>query len=335
MKKKLGIITIIIFLTSLMIYFLNINVNKPVLGILFSDGSSSKSEIVLFNKKIKAKKIIKLDIADAPMLAMQGKSMIIPTSISNKLLSVNEQFKISESITDDGATFIKLHDNCRLMLFNLPKGNINRIQFVHKDNTKTVDIKNSFLLCGDFDERFIYVLGAKFDNKFGETFLFIIDRSNFSIVKEKKLPSNMRVLSSEIVDNKLFIGIDAKVNYFIYYDIKNNSFSTIKFNNLIKNRIDVCKILYNDSDIFFISITGDIVKLNRKTLEINKVVTLKDRIIIDGQIIDNKLYLISITQPNSIITKVDVLNTQTLNRLEQNTILSKNNIMPRYIFEYK
>ncbi|QRI54537.1 hypothetical protein [Clostridium botulinum] len=69
-------------------------------------------------------------------------------------------------------------------------------------------------------EELIYVIGAKFDSDTDtETYLFIIDRSNFKLVEEKKMPVNVRVISTELIDNKLFISVDTKVDYFLYYDI--------------------------------------------------------------------------------------------------------------------
>ncbi|WP_245161718.1 hypothetical protein [Clostridium botulinum] len=226
MKKKqiyiLVLLGILILLSSLGIhYYKN---NKAFIGILFSDTSTKDSELKILNENFHNKKSIKLNAMDAPMVSYINNSVYIPTSLDDKLFYIDNNFKVSEEKVDDGASFVRTKKNGQLILFNLPRNKINgdnnRVHFSHNNKKNALDIKNSLLLCGDFDNKYIYVIGAKFDSDTAtETYLFIIDRSNFKLVEEKKMPTNVRVISTELIDNKLFISVDTKVDYFSYYDI--------------------------------------------------------------------------------------------------------------------
>ncbi len=235
---------------------------------------------------------------------------------------------------------LELKKNGQLILFNLPRNKINgdnnRVHFSHNNKKNALDIKNSLLLCGDFDNKYIYVIGAKFDSDTAtETYLFIIDRSNFKLVEEKKMPTNVRVISTELIDNKLFISVDTKVDYFSYYDILDKKIKKINYNKLIKNNLDISKIVYDDNNIFLVSLTGDIVKLDRKKLLITDVKTLYNRRIIGADIKDNKLYLLNKDEENRKIARVNVLETSTLKQIKEISVGPIRNTMPQDIFIYK
>ncbi len=228
MKKKqiiiLILLGILILLSSLGIsYYKN---NEAFIGILFSDASMEDSELKILNENFHNKKSIRLDAMDAPMVSYINNSVYIPTSLDNKLFYINNNFEVSEQKVDHGSSFIRSKKDGQLILFNLPRNKINgdnnRVYFSYNNKKNTLDIEKSLLLCGDFDNKYIYVIGAKFDSDTNtETYLFIIDRASFKLVKEEKLPTNIRVICTELIDNKLFISSDTKVDYFLYYDILN------------------------------------------------------------------------------------------------------------------
>ncbi|MCR1934751.1 hypothetical protein ACQX0N_00760 [Clostridium tepidum] len=342
MKKKqiiiLILLGILILLSSLGIsYYKN---NEAFIGILFSDASMEDSELKILNENFHNKKSIRLDAMDAPMVSYINNSVYIPTSLDNKLFYINNNFEVSEQKVDHGSSFIRSKKDGQLILFNLPRNKINgdnnRVYFSYNNKKNTLDIEKSLLLCGDFDNKYIYVIGAKFDSDTNtETYLFIIDRASFKLVKEEKLPTNIRVICTELIDNKLFISSDTKVDYFLYYDILNKKIEKINYNKLIKNSLDISKIVYDENNIFLASLTGDIVKLDRKKLIINDVKTLNDRRIIGADIKDNKLYLLNKDEENRRVAKVNVLDASTLKQIKEISVGPIRNTMPQDIFIYK
>ena len=86
---------------------------------------------------------------------------------------------------------------------------------------------------------------------------------------------------------------------------------------------------------FLASLTGDIVKLDRKKLIINDVKTLNDRRIIGADIKDNKLYLLNKDEENRRVAKVNVLDASTLKQIKEISVGPIRNTMPQDIFIYK
>ncbi|EJP6473744.1 hypothetical protein NHI66_003109 [Clostridium botulinum] len=342
MKKKqiiiLVLLGILVLLSSLgRLYYKN---NKAFIGILFSDASMEDSELKILNENFHNKKSIRLNAMDAPMVSYINNSVYVPTSLDNKLFYINNNSKVSEQKVDDGASFVRTKKDGQLILFNLPRNKINgdnnRVYFSYNNKKNTLDIKNSLLLSGDFNNKYIYVIGAKFDSDTNtETYLFIIDRSSFKLVKEKKLPTNIRVISTELIDNKLFISSDTKVDYFLYYDTLNEKIEKINYNKLIKNSLDISKIVYDENNIFLVSLTGDIVKLDRKKLLITDVTALYGRRIIGADIKDNKLYLLNKDDENRKIARVNILDVSDLKQIKELSIGPVRNAMPQDIFIYK
>ncbi|NFM18457.1 hypothetical protein FDB88_14875, partial [Clostridium sporogenes] len=163
----------------------------------------------------------------------------------------------------------------------------------------------------------------------------IIDRANFKLAEAKKMPTNVRVISTELIDNKLFISVDTKVDYFLYYDILDKKIKKINYNKLIKNNLDISKIVYDDNNIFLVSFTGDIIKLDRKKLLITDVKTLYKRRIIGADIKDNKLYLLNKDEENRKVARVNVLDASTLKQIKEISVGPIRNTMPQDIFIYK
>ncbi|KOR24730.1 hypothetical protein [Clostridium sp. L74] len=138
-----------------------------------------------------------------------------------------------------------------------------------------------------------------------------------------------------MIDNKLFISSDTKVDYFLYYDTLNEKIEKINYNKLIKNSLDISKILYDENYIFLISLTGDIVKLDRKELLITDVKILYNRRIIGADIKDNKLYLLNKDDENIKIARVTILDVSDLKQIKELSIGPVRNTMPQDIFIYK
>ncbi|WP_409069535.1 hypothetical protein ACFLKB_08385 [Clostridium sp. FAM 1755] len=138
-----------------------------------------------------------------------------------------------------------------------------------------------------------------------------------------------------MIDNKLFISSDTKVDYFLYYDTLNEKIEKINYNKLIKNSLDISKILYDENYIFLVSLTGDIVKLDRKELLITDVKTLYNRRIIGADIKDNKLYLLNKDDENIKIARVTILDVSDLKQIKELSIGPVRNTMPQDIFIYK
>lgn len=338
MKKKY--ILILVFLILFIgVYYYN-EFNKPFIGVLFSDSTSKDSEIKILNKNLNIKKDIKINAIDAPMVSYTNNSIYIPTSLDDKLFYMDNNFKLSEKTVLPGTTYMKTKQDDQLILFNPPKnkkyGDVNKVSFKHQTKEDILDINNSLLLCGDFNNNFIYVIGTKFDTDGStQSYLFIIDRLNFKLTDQIKIPDNIRVSTCEIIDNKLFISPDRKVNYFLYYDFVDKEMKTIKYNELIKNNLDISTIIYNDNYIFEISLTGDVVKLERKNLDIIDSTMLDKKVIISGDIKDNKLYLLSQDEIKTQMSTIDVLDANNLKKVNEIKLQPTRNTMARYIYIYK
>lgn len=138
-----------------------------------------------------------------------------------------------------------------------------------------------------------------------------------------------------MIDNKLFISSDTKVDYFLYHDTLNEKIEKINYNKLIKNSLDISKIVYDENNIFLVSLTGDIVKLDRKKLLITDVGTLYGRRIIGADIKDNKLYLLNKDDRNRKIARVNILNANDLKQIRELSIDPVRNAMLQDIFIYK
>lgn len=229
---------------------------------------------------------------------------------------------------------MKSKDNEQLTLYNISL-DYNRIKFINSNSEeKFLDIIDSLLLCGDFDEENLYILGYKFDqNKEGDTFLFIIDKNELKIKNQIKLMKNMRIYDASLVDNHLFIGVDNKVDFLLYYDIKNGSFNKIEYKNYVKDGvINTKKILYNDAYIFYLSLDGKILQLDRKNLNIIKEVKLNNKIILSGCLDKNKLYTLSVDiNKNNQISLVDVFNCNNMNDINNFSLKAIRNTTPRDI----
>ncbi|EQB3102274.1 hypothetical protein FDF50_18445 [Clostridium botulinum] len=343
MKNKNKIIKIILFLLIIISLIIIINSKNNIhVGILFSDAGQKDSEIKLLDKKLNIKKDIKFKAIDSPMVSCINKNIYIPTGFDNKLYHIDKNFKISEKKVSDGGSYIKIKkDFSKLILYNLPindtNGDVNRVYFSSGNKDSHIDIKKSLLLCGDFDEKFIYVVGQKFFSETNiETYLFIIDINSFKLIKEIKFPDRIAVKTAELVDDKLLISSDSSVDYFLYYDIKGKKLIKDSYNkDFIKDPLEINTILHNKNSIFFISFTGDIIKLNRKTLSFEKKLKLKNKIIVSGDIKENRLYLLSQKEENNQVALVDIIDGNNLKQIKENLINPIRNTMPRDIFIYK
>ncbi|MGO5065402.1 hypothetical protein [Clostridium sp. LCP25S3_F8] len=138
-----------------------------------------------------------------------------------------------------------------------------------------------------------------------------------------------------MIDNKLFISSDIKVDYFLYYDILDKKIEKINYNKLIKDNLDISKIVYDNNNIFLLSLTGDIVKLDRKELLITDVKTLYNRRIIGADNKDNKLYLLNKDDKDRKIARVNILDVSDLKQIKELSIGPVRNTMPQDIFIYK
>lgn len=329
-KKKL-IITIFI-LIIITITFIKFYKNTTIY-LVFSDGKQKDSEIVLLDKNLKIKNNFTIPAIDITMASPKNKTILIPTSRDTKLFSIDKNNNISSEDIDFGAYYIKNKKSEQLILYNLIN-NKNRIEFTNIDSRKQIiDIDNSLLLSGDFDDNYIYVIGSKFDNsEFGETFLFIIDKSNFELKTEKKLSVNLRVYDSLLLDNKLFIGVDYKVDYLLYYDIGSDEFKRIDYSKVINENIDTKRILYDDNFIYYISINSYILKINRHNLNLEKSVYLENQTILDATINEKKLYILSVDLDiSNQKTLIDILDCYDLSKEKQVLVNPIRETTPRSI----
>ncbi|WP_294395537.1 hypothetical protein [uncultured Clostridium sp.] len=310
------------------------------IGVLYSDASEKDSELIFLNEDLEKEKNIKINAINVPMVSFSYNNLYIPTGFDNKLFILDKNLKVDEKNVQDGATYIKTKDNAQLILFNIPinefNGDKNRVSFSDKDNEQYLDIEKSLLICGDFNEEYIYVIGQKFnDSTLPDTYLFIINRNTLELSSEQKLPNNIVPISAEIIDNKLLIGSDSTINYFLYYDISKNCFEKIQFDDSIKKTINVSNIIYDKDNIFLTSFNGDIIKLDRKSFQIKDIVTLEDRVIVGADIKENKLYLLSQKEDQGQIALINVLDTNNLSDIEEASLKAIRNTMPTDIFIYK
>ncbi|WP_294405545.1 hypothetical protein [uncultured Clostridium sp.] len=346
MKNKLKNIIIILFTLILVIIgvlIMMFSYNKKsnlAIGVLYSDASEKDSELIFLNEDLEKEKNIKINAINVPMVSFSYNNLYIPTGFDNKLFILDKNLKVDEKNVQDGATYIKTKDNAQLILFNIPinefNGDKNRVSFSDKDNEQYLDIEKSLLICGDFNEEYIYVIGQKFnDSTLPDTYLFIINRNTLELSSEQKLPNNIVPISAEIIDNKLLIGSDSTINYFLYYDISKNCFEKIQFDDSIKKTINVSNIIYDKDNIFLTSFNGDIIKLDRKSFQIKDIVTLEDRVIVGADIKENKLYLLSQKEDQGQIALINVLDTNNLSDIEEASLKAIRNTMPTDIFIYK
>lgn len=339
-KKKLVIIGLFVILVSIGTKAIYDYYNHIYIGVLLSDAQSKDCQVLLLNKDLNIKKQIKLDAYYAPSASYSNGSIFIPTSYDNKLFHIDKNLNVSQKSVELAATFIETKEEEQLMLFNTPTKTLatatNKVYFNTNGKSKLLDIPNSLLLCGDFDKKYIYVIGTSFDHDyFGEENLFIINKASLKILSKKPIPENMRVLSAKLVDNKLVIGSDEAVNCIYYYNIDTEKFDKVPYNNLLTNSIDVSKIIYNDNHIFMVSLTGNIISLNRKTLSIENSILLKDNTVLSADIRDNKLYTLSENNSDRQTAIINVFNCDSLRKLSTSKIDHIRYTMPRDIFTYK
>ena len=207
MKNKLKNIIIILFTLILVIIgvlIMMFSYNKKsnlAIGVLYSDASEKDSELIFLNEDLEKEKNIKINAINVPMVSFSYNNLYIPTGFDNKLFILDKNLKVDEKNVQDGATYIKTKDNAQLILFNIPinefNGDKNRVSFSDKDNEQYLDIEKSLLICGDFNEEYIYVIGQKFnDSTLPDTYLFIINRNTLELSSEQKLPNNIVPISA-------------------------------------------------------------------------------------------------------------------------------------------
>lgn len=302
--------------------------------IVNSDSIEEDSEIVYLDENFKMKKNIQIPARDIISSCNKKSTVLLPTASDNKLFEANKNGTVKSSETDLGGNYIKCKGNELLTLYNVSL-EYNRIKFMNSNSEKKfLDIKDSLLLSGDFDEQNIYILGYKFDqNKEGDTFLFIIDKNELKIKDQIKLMKNMRIYDVSLVDNNLFIGVDNKVDFLLYYDIKKGSLNKIEYKNYIKyGSMDTKKILYNDKYIFYLSLDGNILQLSRKNLNIMKNIKLDNKIVLSACLDKSELYTLSVDiNKNNQIGLVDVLDCDNLDNINNFSVNPIRNTTPRDI----
>lgn len=332
-KKKVHSFLFIIVILSLSLVLLH---NKELKNIclIYSDSIEEDSEIIYLDTNFNIKKNIQIAARDIITSCNKNGNILLPTSSDNKLFEVDKNGVTNSSEVDLGGTYIKNKKNEQLILYNVSL-KYNRINFIcSNSHIKSLDIEDSLLLSGDFDDENIYILGYKFDkNKEGDTFLFIIDKNEFKIKDEIKLMENMRIYDTSLVDDKLFIGVDNKVDFLLYYDIKKCTLNKIEYKNYVKNGIiDTKKILYNDKYIFYLSLDGNILQLNRKNLNIIKNVKLDNKVILSGCLDKNQLYALSVDiDKNNQIGLIDIFDCDNLNKINDFSVGPIRNTTPRDI----
>ncbi|MFW2500771.1 hypothetical protein [Clostridium diolis] len=302
--------------------------------IINSDSIQNDSEIVYLDENFNKKRNIQIPARDIITNCNKNGTILLPTSSDNKLFKIDKNRTVKSSETDLGGSYIKCKGNEQLTLYNVSL-EYNRIKFMNSSSEeKFLDIKDSLLLSGDFDDQNIYILGYKFDkNKEGDTFLFIIDKNELKIKDQIKLMKNMRVYDASLVDNNLFIGVDNKVDFLLYYDTKKGSLNKIEYRNYIKYGVmDTKKILYSDKYIFYLSLDGNIIQLSRKDLNIVKNTKLNNKVILSACIAKDKLYTLSVDiNENNQIGLVDVFNCDNLDYINNFSVDPIRNTTPRDI----
>lgn len=336
-NKKVYSFLFIIIILSISFVLLH-NKEFKNICLIYSDSIEEDSEIVYLDKNFNIKKNIQIAARDIITSCNKNNNILLPTSSDNKLFEINKNGVPKSSEVDLGGTYIKNKKNEQLILYNVSL-EYNRINFMFSNShMKSLDIDDSLLLSGDFDDKNIYILGYKFDkNKEGDAFLFIIDKNTFKIKNELKLMSNMRIYDTSLIDDKLFIGVDNKVDFLLYYDLKECTLNKIEYKNYVKNGvIDTKKIVYNDKYIFYLSLDGNILQLNRENLNIMKNVKLNNRVILSGCLDKKQLYSLSVDiSQNNQIGLVDVLDCNTLDNINDFSIAPIRNTTPRDILILK
>lgn len=336
-NKKVYFFLLVIIILSLSFALLH---NKELKNIclIYSDSTQEDSEIVYLDKNFNINKNVKIIASDIITSCNKKGSILLPTSSDNKLFEVNRNGSVKSSETDLGGNYIKYKKNEQLTLYNVSL-EYNRVNFICSDSqVKSLDIKDSLLLSGDFDDKNIYILGYKFDeNKEGDTFLFIIDKSEFKIKNQIKLMKNMRVYDTSLIDDKLFIGVDNKVDFLLYYDVKKANINKIEYKNYIQEgTMDTKKILYNDKYIFYLSLDGNILQLSRQNFNILKNIKLNNKIILSACLDKNKLYTLSVDiNKSNQIGLVDILDCDNLNNINSFSVGPIRNTTPRDILILK
>lgn len=338
MKKKFILLIaflIIIPIIGIMYY----KENNLAVAVLYSDASKNDSEVIYLNNNLHIKRNIRFHGINTPMISYANDNTYIPTGFDDKLFVIDKSLEVSEKSVTYGATYIKSKEDNQLILFNIPinkfNGDKNRVSFSDNNGERYIDIEKSLLLCGDFDEEFIYVIGQVFsDRDIPETHLFIINRNTFELISEEKLPNNIVATATELIDDKLVISSDISVSYFLYYDISSREFHKIQFNDSIKSPLNIIKIVYDKDNIFFAASSGDIIKLDRESLEIKDDIKLKGRIIVGASIKENKLYILSQKKQQGQIALINIINTNDLSEVKETELEKVRDTMPRDIYIY-
>ncbi|GEP64317.1 hypothetical protein CBE01nite_20850 [Clostridium beijerinckii] len=331
-----------VYFFLLIIIMLSLSLSSEVLNdqglkkiyIIYSDSIQADSEIVSLDKNLNTRSNIQIPARDIVTSCNEKGTVLLPTSSDNKLFKIDKSETVKSSETDLGGDYIKYKNNEQLTLYNVSL-EYNRINFICSDSQiKSLDIKDSLLLSADFDDKNIYVLGYKFDkNKEGDTFLFIIDKSEFKIKDEIKLMKNMRVYDTSLIDDKLFIGVDRKVDFLLYYDVKRSTLNKIEYKDYLKEgTMDTKKILYSDKYIFYISLDGNILQLNKASLDIVRNIKLNNKVILSACLDKDKLYSLSVDiNKNNQIGLVDVFDCDNLDNINNLSVGPIRNTTPRDI----
>lgn len=333
-KSKKIYSSLFIILIFILSFSLLHNKELKNICLIYSDSIEKDSEIIYLDTNFNIKKNIQIAARDIITSCNKNGTILLPTASDNKLFEVNKNGVAKSSDVDLGGTYIKNKKNEQLILYNVSI-EYNRINFMCSNSQiKSLDIKDSLLLCGDFDNENIYILGYKFDqNKEGDTFLFIIDKNEFKIKDQIKLMKNMRIYDTSLIDDKLFIGVDNKVDFLLYYDIKKCTLNKIQYKNYIQDGIiDTKKILYNDKYIFYLSLDGNILQLNRENLNITRNIKLNNKIILSACLDKNQLYSLSVDiNKNNQIGLVDIFDYDNLNNINNFSVGPLRNTTPRDI----
>ncbi|EHI97417.1 hypothetical protein CDLVIII_0691 [Clostridium sp. DL-VIII] len=311
---------------------------SPNICIINSDSIENDSEIVYIDENFNIKNNIQIPARDIITSCNKKGTVLLPTASDNKLFEADKNGTVKSSETDLGGSYIKCKGNELLTLYNVSL-EYNRIKFMNSNSEeKFLDIKDSLLLSGDFDEQNIYILGYKFDqNKEGDTFLFIIDKNESKIKEQIKLMKNMRIYDVSLVDNNLFIGVDSKVDFLLYYDIKKGSLNKVEYKKYIKDgTMDTKKILHNEKYIFYLSLDGNVLQLDRKNLNIIKNIKLNNKVVLSACLYKSKLYTLSVDiNKNNQIGLVDVFDCNNLDNIYNFSVDPIRNTTPRDILILK
>lgn len=329
-KKAYSLLFIIIILSFTLLH----NDELKNICLIYSDSIEEDSEIVYLDTNFNIKKNIQIAARDMITSCNKKGTILLPTASDNKLFEVDKNGVVRSSETDLGGNYIKYKKNEQLTLYNVSL-EYNRINFICSDSqAKSLAIKDSLLLSGDFDDKNIYILGYKFDqNKEGDTFLFIIDKNEFKIKAQIKLMKNMRIYDTLLIDDKLFIGVDNKVDFLLYYDIKKSTLNKIEYKNYIKDgTIDTKKILYDDKYIFYFSLDGNILQLDGENLNMLKNIKLNNKIILSACLSKDQLYALSVDiNKSNQIGLVDVFDCDNIGNISNFSVGPIRNTTPRDI----